>query len=128
MAAHRGQLDKAGRPYIEHPEHVAASVYGDAAKAAAWLHDVVEDTDATVEDLRAAGISEDVLEAVALLTHERGTPYLEYVRRVKENPIARVVKLADLRHNSDLSRLPEVGKEDLRRMKRYRRAIRILEE
>lgn len=124
--AHRGQVDKAGRPYIEHPAYVAASVDGDAAKAVAWLHDVVEDTPTTLEDLRAAGISDEVVEAVDLLTHREGTPYIDYVRRIRSNETARAVKLADLRHNSDLSRLTEVTEADLRRADRYRKAIAIL--
>ena len=121
--AHGGQLDKAGRPYIEHPAHVAAHVDGDAAKAAAWLHDVVEDTGATFDGLRAAGISEEVIEAVRLLTHDPATPYMEYVRRIRENPMARAVKLADLAHNSDLSRLPMVTEADLERRRKYQKAI-----
>lgn len=121
--AHRGQLDKAGRPYIEHPAHVAAHVEGDAAKAAAWLHDVVEDTGVTFDDLLAAGISSEVLEAVRLLTHDPTVPYMEYVRRIKANQIARAVKLADLEHNSDLSRLPEVTESDLERLEKYQKAM-----
>lgn len=121
--AHRGQFDKAGRPYIGHPAHVAARVGGDAAKAAAWLHDVVEDTAITLDDLRAAGISDEVVEAVGLLTHEPGTPYMDYVRRIKANHVARAVKLADLAHNSDLSRLPKVTEADLERLSKYRKAI-----
>lgn len=105
-AAHKGQVDKAGKPYIEHPAHVAASVQGDVAKAVAWLHDVVEDTPLTFADLRERGVAPEVIEALKLLTHDESVPYLEYVRSLKPNPLARAVKLADLRHNSDLSRLP----------------------
>lgn len=124
--AHAGQVDKAGAPYIGHPERVASQVEGDAAKATAWLHDVVEDTPLTLADLKAEGVSGEVIEAVRLLTHDSGVPYLEYVRRIKRNPIARAVKLADLRHNSDLSRLPAVTDADLRRKRRYEQAIEIL--
>lgn len=124
--AHAGQVDKAGKPYIGHPERVASQVEGDAAKATAWLHDVVEDTPLTLADLKAEGVSGEVIEAVSLLTHDSGVPYLEYVRRIKRNPIARAVKLADLRHNSDLSRLPVVTDADLRRKRRYEQAIEIL--
>lgn len=124
--AHAGQVDKAGAPYIGHPERVASQVKGDAAKATAWLHDVVEDTPLTFADLKAEGVSGEVIEAVRLLTHDGGVPYLEYVRRIKRNHIARAVKLADLRHNSDLSRLPAVTDADLRRKRRYEQAIEIL--
>lgn len=124
--AHRRQVDKAGNPYIEHPAHVAAHVEGDAAKASAWLHDVVEDTPYTFEDLEALGISGEVLDALHLLTHDPAVPYFEYVRRIKENPVARAVKLADLRHNSDLSRLPKITDADLQRRQKYEHAIEIL--
>lgn len=126
--AHAGQVDKAGRPYIEHPAHVAAQVEGDDAKAVAWLHDVVEDTPVTLDDLQSAGIHENVVEAVALMTHDKSVPYFDYVRSLAANPLARQVKLADLTHNSDLSRLPTVTDADRRRVEKYRRAIEILED
>ena len=119
-AAHKGQVDKAGKPYIEHPAHVAASVQGDAAKAVAWLHDVVEDTPLTFADLRERGAAPEVI-------HDESVPYLEYVRSLKTNPLARAVKLADLRHNSDLSRLPRITEKDQRRAEKYAKAIAVLE-
>lgn len=121
-AAHKGQVDKAGKPYIEHPAHVAASVQGDAAKAVAWLHDVVEDTPLTFADLREKGVAPEVIEALKLLTHDESVPYLEYVRSLKPNPLARAVKLADLRHNSDLSRLPRITEKDQRRSREVRKS------
>lgn len=124
--AHKGQTDKAGRPYIEHPRYVASVVSGDEAKAAAWLHDVVEDTEITLGDLSDAGISDAVIEAVGLLTHRDGVPYMDYIRSIKGNAIARQVKLADLRHNSDLGRLPNPTDGDRRRRERYREAIDML--
>lgn len=126
-AAHKGQVDKAGKPYIEHPAHVAASVQGDAAKAVAWLHDVVEDTPLTFADLRERGVASEVIEALKLLTHDESVPYLEYVRSLNPNPLARAVKLADLRHNSDLSRLPRITEKDQRRAEKYAKAIAVLE-
>lgn len=126
--AHAGQVDKAGKPYINHPAHVAASVEGDKAKAVAWLHDVVEDTDTTFEDLSASGIDDDVIEALRLLTHDKSVPYMDYVAGVKSNDLARTVKLADLAHNSDLSRLSEVTDADLERVEKYRNAIALLSE
>ena len=124
--AHADQVDKAGAPYIGHPAHVAASVEGDKAKAVAWLHDVVEDTSTTFDDLRAAGVDDEVLVALELLTHDKSAPYMEYVAAIKKNDLARTVKLADLAHNSDLSRLPEVTETDLRRVEKYRQAIEVL--
>lgn len=124
--AHADQVDKAGEPYIGHPAHVAASVEGDKAKAVAWLHDVVEDTSTTFDDLRAAGVDDEVLAALELLTHDKSAPYMEYVAAIKKNDLARTVKLADLAHNSDLSRLPEVAEADLRRVEKYRQAIEVL--
>lgn len=124
--AHADQVDKAGEPYIGHPAHVAASVEGDKAKAVAWLHDVVEDTSTTFDDLRAAGVDDEVLAALELLTHDKSAPYMEYVAAIKKNDLARTVKLADLAHNSDLSRLLEVTEADLRRVEKYRQAIEVL--
>lgn len=122
-AAHAGQVDRAGAPYILHPQRVASLVDGDTAKAAAWLHDVVEDTSLTFGDLASMGVSPEVLATLRLLTHEPGVPYLEYIGRIKADPVAKAVKLADLSHNSDLLRLPTVGAEDERRAEKYRRAI-----
>lgn len=126
--AHEGQTDKAGAPYIEHPAHVASQVEGDAAKAVAWLHDVVEDTPLTFDDLRAAGIESDVIDALKLLTHDKSVPYLDYVANLKRNELARAVKLADLAHNSDLSRLPKVTDADCARVAKYRYAIALLDD
>lgn len=125
--AHEGQQDKAGRPYIEHPAQVAQQVTGDEAKAVAWLHDVVEDTSVTLDNLRDAGINEDVLTAVALMTHDPSVPYFDYIRALGANPLARQVKLADLNHNSDLSRLPNPCEKDYQRREKYQQAIEILQ-
>ena len=103
-AAHHGQTDKGGVPYVFHPYHLAEQMTTEATVTAALLHDVVEDTAYTVEDLRREGISEEVLTAVLLLTHDRGVDYMEYVKRIKPNPVARAVKIADLKHNTDPTR------------------------
>ena len=125
-SAHQGQLDKAGYPYIHHPLHVAEQMTDEYACAAALLHDVVEDTDWTLAQLKEAGIPTPILDALALLTHDDGTTYLDYVRRLRDNPIARAVKLADLRHNSDTSRLDTLTEQDLFRLERYRKAVVLL--
>lgn len=128
VEAHAGQTDKAGVPYILHPIHVAYAMETEEAFAAALLHDVLEDSDYTTSDLRDAGIPENVLEALELLTHRKGTPYLEYIRALKENPIARAVKIADLAHNIDIERLPAVTERDLERVHKYKTAMTILNE
>ena len=126
--AHRDQLDKSGLPYVFHPFHLAEQMESEAEICAALLHDVVEDAGLTLEELEEAGFPPCVLEALALLTHDPAVPYLEYVARLRENPIARRVKLADLAHNSDLDRLERVEEADQRRMLRYRKARALLEE
>ena len=94
----------------------------------ALLHGVVDDTPFSLEDLRKMGFSETVLSALALMTHDDGIPYMEYVARLKDNPIARTVKLADLYHNSDLTRLDSVEDQALQRAEKYAAAIKLLEE
>ena len=123
FAAHKEQLDKNGLPYVFHPFHVAEQMQDEDCVIAALLHDIIEDTDMTADDLRAQGFSDRVVDAVVLLTHTENDDYGEYIRNIKKNPIARAVKLADLRHNSDLSRLETVTDKDLARAGRYRRAI-----
>ena len=125
--AHKDQVDKSGMPYVFHPFHVAEQMTDEATTIVALLHDVVEDTDYTLEDIAAEGFGEDILKAVALMTHEDDVPYLDYVAKLKDNPIARAVKLADLAHNSDLSRIGEIDEETKRRLEKYKKAKDILE-
>ena len=125
--AHRDQLDKSGLPYVFHPFHLAEQMDDALSAAVALLHDVVEDTHYTFEDLAAMDYPAEVLDALRLLTHDDCIPYLTYVARLKSNPIARKVKLADLRHNSDLSRLEHVDARALARVEKYRQAIALLE-
>lgn len=124
--AHKDQVDKSGMPYVFHPFHVAEQMTDEATTIVALLHDVVEGTDYTLEDLAAEGFGEDILEAVALMTHEDDVPYLDYVAKLKDNPIARAVKLADLAHNSDLSRIGEVDDETRERLEKYKKATALL--
>ncbi|MED3634536.1 GTP pyrophosphokinase [Bacillus thuringiensis] len=126
--AHAGQVDKAGVDYIKHPEAVASFVNTAEEKATAYLHDVLEDTEITDADLLSAGIPHNVVEAVQVLTKEKYMPYFEYLSRVKENSLARTVKLADLKHNSDRSRLARITDKDLKRLEKYRKAIQFLGE
>ena len=126
--AHKGQVDKAGVDYIQHPLFVASLVEGELAKTVALLHDVVEDSDWTLEDLRKEGLPEEVVQVVGILTKKRNENYEEYILRVKQNPLARQVKLADLKHNSDLSRLANVTDRDRKRVAKYQKAISYLSE
>ena len=125
---HKDQFDKSGIPYVFHPIHLAEQMTDEDTTIVALLHDLVEDTEFTLEDLRKEGFSETVVEAVALMTHAEGVPYMEYVAKIKENPVARAVKLADLTHNSDITRLDTVDEKALSRRKQYAEAIQLLTE
>ncbi len=127
FAAHKDQKDKSGMPYVFHPFHLAEQMTDENTTVTALLHDVVEDTPYTLDDLAAMGFPSQVVQAIGLMTHKDGEDYLLYVARLKDNPIARAVKLADLRHNSDLSRLDLVDEKALARAEKYRAAIAILE-
>lgn len=125
--AHKDQVDKSGLPYVFHPFHLAEQMPDEVTTVTALLHDVVEDTDYTLDDLRAMGFPSQVVEALALLTHDKAVPYLDYVDTIKFNPIARAVKLADLRHNSDTTRLDMVDNKARERLAQYAQAIARLE-
>ena len=124
--AHEGQLDKAGVDYIEHPIYVASQVDTEEEKAVALLHDVIEDSPVSAEELLQAGLPETVVTAVHVLTKKKEQDYQTYLETVKKNPLARVVKLADLKHNSDLSRLSSITEKDRERLKKYKKAIDFL--
>ena len=126
FAAHKNQLDKSGIPYVYHPFHLAEQMDTEDAVAVALLHDVAEDSDYTINDMIQMGFPPVVTDALSLLTHDENTPYQDYIAKLKSNPIARAVKLADLRHNSDLTRLENPGESDLRRIEKYKKAIRLL--
>ena len=128
FAAHKEQKDKSGLPYVFHPFHLAEQMTDEETTVVALLHDVVEDSPYTFDDLKEMGFSEAVLAALRLLTHGDDMPYMDYVAAIKKNPIARAVKLADLRHNSDLSRMDEVTEKTFARREKYLAAIRLLEE
>ena len=125
--AHHGQVDKGGIPYIFHPYHLAEQMPDEYTTCVALLHDVVEDTDVTLDEIKAI-FPPEVAEAVSVITHGKDEPYLDYVRRVSENPIAKTVKLADLRHNSDQTRLENADEATLRYFQeKYRKAFEFLE-
>lgn len=122
VRVHEGQTDKAGLPYILHPVIVADHVEGEYETCVALLHDVVEDTPLTLQDLRAEGMPKEVVEAVGLMSHQPGVPYMDYVAAIKKNPLARAAKLSDLAHNMDLGRLDTVTEADLERVEKYKKA------
>ena len=128
--AHHGQMDLGGVPYIFHPYHLAEQMHSEETVCAALLHDVLEDTPLTVEDLEREGFSPAVIQAVVHLTHDPAVPYETYVQKLSPDPIARAVKMADLRHNRDETRWPkeEAGTEKaLARREKYRKALVFLE-
>jgi (p)ppGpp synthase/HD superfamily hydrolase len=126
--AHKEQTDKTGLPYVFHPFHLAEQMDDEISTVCALLHDVVEDTEYGFDDLRKMGFPEEVISVLALLTHSDGTPYMDYVKNLSSNPTAKKVKLADLRHNSDLSRLDEIDEWALKRQRKYEQAIEFLSQ
>lgn len=126
---HAGVTDKQGRPYILHPLRVMMDVEGETAQIVAVLHDVVEDTDTTFDDLKAEGFSDEALEALNLVTHQSGVSYADYVIACEKNATATQVKLADLRDNTRLNRMllrPDRFPRDSARIMRYMLSYRYL--
>jgi (p)ppGpp synthase/HD superfamily hydrolase len=127
--AHKDQTDKSGMPYVHHPFHLAEQMQDEDTTIVALLHDVCEDTKYTLEDIKKEVCDDEkILEALALLTHDPDVKYEHYVAAIKPNPIARAVKIADLMHNSDTTRLDEVDEKAIERLKRYREAYKMLTE
>ena len=126
--AHKEQTDKTGLPYVFHPFHLAEQMTDEISTVCALLHDVVEDTDYTLEDLAAMGFPARVTEVLRLLTHDPSVPYFDYVRAISADPVAKQVKLADLAHNGDLSRMDEseIDEWALKRTEKYKEATAIL--
>ena len=125
--AHKEQTDKSGMPYVFHPFHLAEQMTTEATVVTALLHDVVEDTDYTLADLAEMDFGDEIIAALKLLTHADGVDYMDYVRAIKTNPIAKAVKLADLRHNSDPTRVDTPDERMLARWEKYSQAIALLE-
>lgn len=126
--AHKNQTDKSGMPYVFHPFHLAKQMKTEETTIVALLHDLIEDTNYTIEDLTNMGFNKSITDAILLMTHSDDVDYMNYVRAIKENPIAKAVKLADLNHNSDLTRLDIVDEKSLKRREKYQKAIALLEE
>ena len=123
---HAGQVDKGGAPYILHPLRVMLRVAPGAQQIVAVLHDVVEDSDVTFEDLEREGFAAEVISGLRSVTKVAGESYEDFVARAARDPVGKAVKLADLMENSDLSRIAEPSQKDLERVEKYGRAIRYL--
>lgn len=128
VEAHRGQKDRYGAPYILHPLRVMGRLETALEKTVAILHDVVEDTNWTFEDLRRAGFSAEIVEALECVTKHKGEAYEDFVKRSAGNPLARRVKLADLEDNLDIRRMHGLTAEDAQRLEKYQRAWAVLAE
>ena len=126
---HKEQVDKTGMPYVFHPFHLAEQMDDELSTVCALLHDVVEDSNVTLQNLADMGFPPVVLEVLALLTHAPDIPYMEYVKKIAVNPIAKKVKIADLKHNSDVTRVDgEVDEYMQARWQRYKTALEFLEK
>jgi len=128
--AHKEQVDKTGLPYIFHPFHLAEQMETEDEVITALLHDVIEDSDMTPDNLRAEGFPEHIIEAISLLTHDYSVKYdyTDYIQKIKANPLAAKIKLADLRHNSDITRLDVIDDKMAALQKKYEVAIKLLTE
>ena len=125
--AHKEQVDKSGMPYVFHPFHLAQQMDDEYSTVVALLHDVVEDSEITLDEL-AKEFPSEIIEAIALMTHDSSVEYFDYIKEIKKNVLARKVKLADLKHNSDKSRLDVVTEKDEVRYQKYLKAMEILME
>ena len=121
--AHECQVDKAGQPYFLHVQAVADGVDTEELKVIAYLHDVCEDTPFGIDDLTELGFPDEIVQSVRVLTRAQGTPYSEYIAAVKRDDNARKVRLSDLRHNMDISRIPEPTDADYKRLEKYQKAL-----
>ncbi|MBQ4262969.1 MAG: GTP pyrophosphokinase [Bacilli bacterium] len=124
--SHIKQYDKSGVPYVFHPFHVAEQMDDEDSTIVALLHDIIEDTDVTIEDLVSLGFSVQVINALKCLTHLEDEDYFDYIKRVSNNEIAKKVKIQDLKHNMDLSRLSSVSEKDLQRVEKYKKSLKFL--
>ena len=128
--AFEGEHDKGGVPYIMHCLHVMRQVknLGEQAQIAAVLHDLIEDTEWTADDLIREGFDHQTVALIVLLTHGDDEPYMDYIMRISISPTARAIKMADLRHNSDIHRMKGLREKDFARLKKYHEAYAYLRE
>ena len=129
MKAHEGQIDKGGKPYIDHVMYVASKfVDNHELRIVAMLHDVVEDTKYSIEDIESEGFSKDIIDALKIITKPDDMDYMEYIEYVSSNELASRVKMADLKHNMDITRLDNPTDYDIRRVDKYKKALEYLEK
>lgn len=121
--AHKDQVDKTSLPYVFHPFHLAEQMDDEISTVCALLHDVVEDTNITLSDLEKMGFPKEATEVLSLLTHDENVPYMDYVAEIAKNPVARKVKIADLMHNSDATRVDVIDNRMKERFEKYARAL-----
>ena len=126
LSVHKGKIDKGGNPYILHPLRVMLDMTTIEEKIVAVLHDVVEDSHTTIQNLRDENYSEEILDALTLLTKNQNQTYNEYILEIKKNTLATKVKLADLRDNMDKKRLLNPNKKDIARINKYKIAYSLL--
>ena len=124
VEAHKGQKDKAGMPYVLHPLRLMFKMESNNEKIAALLHDVVEDSDWALDDLKKEGFNSDVIEAVSLLTRDEKDSYDEFIQKAVSNPISKNVKIADINDNLDLNRIDKISDKDYIRIKKYHRVLK----
>ncbi|MBQ4560755.1 MAG: bifunctional (p)ppGpp synthetase/guanosine-3',5'-bis(diphosphate) 3'-pyrophosphohydrolase [Clostridia bacterium] len=124
--AHMGQYDYNDIPYVFHPLHIAEQMQDEDSTVVALLHDVVEDTDYTIDDLIEMGFNSRVIEAVRLLTHDNDVPYLDYLEDIKKNSLAKTVKIADILHNADQTRLDVIDDKAVYWAEKYKKALEVL--
>lgn len=127
LAAYGGKVDKGGEPYILHPMRLMVQMDEPISQCVALLHDVIEDSDTTADDLRADGFPESVVSAVEVLTRRRGESYEAFIDRVRIHPLARKVKLKDIEDNLNVLRLNAITEADLKRVKKYHEAWKRLD-
>lgn len=125
---HKNQFDKSGLPYVFHPWHVAEQMDDENSTIVALLHDVVEDTNMTLDDLKKNGFNNEIIGALKCLTHEKGVAYSDYIKIISMNEVATKVKLADLEHNMDISRIDNISKSDIERLKKYEESHAFLQQ
>ena len=122
LNAYKGQKDKAGKTYILHPLRLMNKMKDDGQMAVALLHDVIEDSHITAADLLHAGIPQTVVDAVQCLTKQESESYEQFIQRIKANPLATAVKIADIEDNINILRLDAVTEKDLQRVNKYHKA------
>lgn len=128
IEAHKGQFDKSGKDYILHPLYLMVRCKDGKQRIVAVLHDVVEDSNYTLEDIKNLGFDIEIIEALDCLTHKKGEDYFEYIKRVKTNELATYVKCLDLAHNGDISRLKTITEKDVKRVEKYAKALQMLRD